>query len=159
MRSMRLSHWPASGMRCRSTEAPSQPISASTSPVVGIQKRRLVPVPFPAVVGLYGLIAYSVAQRTPELGLRIALGAGGRDVLRLVMAQSLGLIAIGVILGVATSLGVTRFMRSQLFQTGVADPGVYAASALLFSAVGILASYFPARRATRIEPADALRTE
>lgn len=112
-----------------------------------------------AVVGLYGLIAYSVTQRTQELGLRIALGAAGQDVVKLVMGQSLILIAVGVVTGVAGALAATRLTRSLLFNTDGADPIVYLLSGAIFTVVAMFASYLPARKASRIEPADALRMD
>jgi putative ABC transport system permease protein len=114
---------------------------------------------FLAAVGIYGLIAYSVAQRTQELGIRMALGAARSDILRLVVARGLTLTTAGIVIGVAGSLALTRLMSGLLYQTTPRDPITYAASVTLFITASLLASYLPARRATRIDPADALRAE
>ncbi|HEV2424796.1 MAG TPA: ABC transporter permease [Terriglobia bacterium] len=111
-----------------------------------------------AAVGIYGLIAYSVAQRTQELGLRMALGASPGDVLRLIVGNGLRLTVAGIAIGLAASLALTRLMASLLFQTNATDPLTFAGCALLFTAVVTLASYVPARRAMRINPTDALRS-
>jgi putative ABC transport system permease protein len=110
-----------------------------------------------AIVGIYGVIAYSVAQRTQELGIRIALGADQGDVLQLVVGHGLGLTLTGIVIGLAGAFALTRLMSSLLYQTSATDPIAFGASALLFTAVALLASYLPARRATRIDPTDALR--
>ena len=112
-----------------------------------------------AVVGIYGVIAYSVAQRTQELGIRMALGAARGDILRLVIWRGVALTAAGIVIGVAFSFTATRLMTTLLFQTSIHDPLSYIASAALFIAAALLASYLPARRATRIDPAEALRAE
>ena len=110
-----------------------------------------------AIVGIYGVIAYSVAQRTQELGIRMALGADPGDVLKLVVGHGLGLTLTGIAIGLAGAFALTRLMSSLLYQTSATDPIAFAVSALLFTAVALLASYLPARRATRIDPTDALR--
>ena len=110
-----------------------------------------------AMVGIYGVIAYSVAQRTQELGIRRALGAQQVDILRLVLRQGLGLTLAGTALGIAGALGLTRVMQGLLFQTSPTDPATFAAIALLFILVAAAASYIPARRATRVDPTAALR--
>ena len=112
-----------------------------------------------AMVGLYGLISYSVAQRTQELGIRLALGAGRGAVLRLVMRQGLILAVSGVILGVGGSYGLTRLMRSLLYGVSATDVWTFTICALLFIAIALLASFVPARRASQLDPAEALRTE
>ena len=114
---------------------------------------------FLAMVGIYGVIAYSVAQRTQELGIRMALGADRVSVLKLVIGRGLALTAGGLLLGVVGSLALTRVMSSLLYQTSAHDPLAYLASVFLFTVAALLASYLPARRATRIDPCDALRTE
>jgi putative ABC transport system permease protein len=114
---------------------------------------------FLAVVGIYGVIAYSVAQRTQEMGIRMALGAARADILKLVLTRGLILTIVGLIAGVAGSLALARVMASLLYQTSPHEPIAYIASALLFIAASLLASYVPARRATHIDPADALRAE
>jgi putative ABC transport system permease protein len=113
---------------------------------------------FLALVGIYGVIAYTVAQRTQELGIRMALGAARGDILRLVISRGIMLTLTGIAIGVAGSLALTKVMSSLLYQTSTYDPLAYIASALLFVAAALLASYLPARRATKIDPADALRT-
>jgi putative ABC transport system permease protein len=112
-----------------------------------------------AVVGLYGVMSYAVAQRTHEIGLRMALGAQTRDVLRMVVGQGMVLVAIGLGLGLGGALLLTRLMKSLLFGVSAADPLTYAGIALLLAAVAFLASYLPARRATKVDPMVALRYE
>jgi putative ABC transport system permease protein len=112
-----------------------------------------------ASVGIYGVIAYSVARRTHEIGIRMALGAQRRDVLRLVVGRGAGLVLAGVALGVAGALALTRVMSSLLYGVGAADPPTLAATALLLTAVSLLACYVPARRATKVDPLAALRYE
>ncbi len=112
-----------------------------------------------ATVGIYGVMAYSVIQRTQEIGIRIALGAQTGDVLKMVLRQGLRLIAIGLALGLATAHALTRFMQGLLFGVKAADPLTFAAIALLLTAVALLACWIPARRATKVDPLVALRTE
>jgi putative ABC transport system permease protein len=112
-----------------------------------------------ACVGLYGVISYSVAQRTREIGLRVALGARPRDVLRLVLGRGLGLAGLGIVLGLAGGLAVTRVISSLLFGVGARDPLTFAAVAALLSLVALAACLFPARRATKVDPMVALRYE
>jgi len=110
-----------------------------------------------AMVGIYGVIAYSVAERTGEMGVRIALGAQRAAILRLVLRQGLGLAGAGVVAGLAVSLGATRLLSSQLYHVSPTDPRAFAASAALFLAVAAWASYVPARRAMQADPMLALR--
>jgi predicted permease len=110
-----------------------------------------------AVIGIYGVIAYSVAQRTREMGIRRALGARQADILRLVVLQGLRLALAGVAVGIAGAFALTRLMTALLFHVSATDPGTFAFVALLFLCVALAASYIPARRATRIDPMAALR--
>ncbi|HZL93815.1 MAG TPA: FtsX-like permease family protein, partial [Vicinamibacterales bacterium] len=111
-----------------------------------------------ALVGLYGALAFSVAQRTQEIGIRRALGAGQPAVLRLIMGQALRLTAIGIAGGLAAALAVTRALESFLFQVSTTDLTTFAAMSALFVVVALLAALVPAWRAVRISPLSALRT-
>jgi ABC-type antimicrobial peptide transport system permease subunit len=110
-----------------------------------------------ALTGLYGVIAYTVAQRTREVGIRRALGAQPADILRLVLGQGFSLTIGGIVFGIGGGLALTRFLKSLLFQVSPADPATFAGVAILFLAAALLAAYIPARRATRIDPMQALR--
>jgi putative ABC transport system permease protein len=112
-----------------------------------------------AVTGVYGLLAYAVSQRTQEIGVRMALGAGRRDVMRLVVGQCLVLAAVGIALGLAGSFGVTRVIGSLLYNITATDPFTFAAAALFIVAVALVASYVPTRRAMGVDPLEALRSE
>jgi predicted permease len=112
-----------------------------------------------AVVGLYGVISYRVNQRTRELGIRVALGAGQREVLRLVLREGLRLAAIGIVIGVAGAFAGGRFLANQLYGVSPADPLTYTVIALLLGSVALVASYLPARRAAMVDPMVALRGE
>ncbi|MCW5970731.1 MAG: ABC transporter permease [Blastocatellales bacterium] len=112
-----------------------------------------------AAVGIYGVIAYGVTERTHEIGVRIALGAGRGDVMNLVIGQGLKLAVMGVGIGAAGALAVARLMSALLFQTGAADPLTFAGVGLLLLGAAALACYLPARRATRVDPMTALRYE
>jgi predicted permease len=112
-----------------------------------------------ATVGLYGLIAYSVAQRTQELGIRLALGADPRNIVFLVMRQGLVAAAAGVLVGAAGSFLLTRVMQSILFDVSATDVPTFTLSAVVFIAVAVVASYIPSRRAARLDPSDTLRYE
>ena len=112
-----------------------------------------------AACGLYGLMAYAVAQRRREIGVRMALGAEPRDVLRLVLTRALRIVATGLIVGLAGAAGVTRVLQRFLFGVTPTDPIVFAAVTFLLMTVGLVAAWVPARRATRIDPCAALRAE
>jgi predicted permease len=112
-----------------------------------------------AAIGLYGVVAYTVARRTREIGVRMALGAQRRDVQWMVLSRGLRLTAVGAGLGLALSVAATRFLRGFLYGLSPLDPAAFGAACLLWIAVAMLASYFPALRATRIDPVVALRYE
>ena len=110
-----------------------------------------------AAVGIAGVVGYSVVQRTQEIGVRMALGAQPRDVLRLVLGHSLGWTLMGVAVGIVAAIGLLRFLGSLLYEVKAADPFVLTAASLLLVFVAMAASYLPARRATRIDSVSALR--
>jgi putative ABC transport system permease protein len=110
-----------------------------------------------AMVGIYGVISYAVSRRTHEIGVRVALGAAPRDVFRLVVGQGMTLAVIGVVAGAAGALALSRLIAGWLFGVGAADPTTFAAVSILVAAVALAACYIPARRATRVDPLDALR--
>jgi ABC-type antimicrobial peptide transport system permease subunit len=112
-----------------------------------------------AGVGIYGMVAYRVNQRTHEIGVYMALGAQHRDVLRLVMKDGVKLGLMGIVFGLAGAIGLTRVMVSVLFEVKPADPATLVSVALLLAAIAVLACYIPARRALRIHPMNALRRE
>lgn len=112
-----------------------------------------------ASIGIYGVIAYSVAQRTRELGLRVALGAQAANVLTLVLRRAVLLIACGIVIGLAGALALTRFLSGLLFGVTATDPITFVTVALVLGAVAMVASYLPARHATKVDPMVALRTE
>ena len=111
-----------------------------------------------AAVGIYGVIAYGVTQRTQEIGIRMALGAQRRDVLAMVVKQALVLVAVGIAIGAAGALVLTRLMAGLLFQVGTSDPLTFAGVSGILAIVALLASYIPGRRATRVDPVVALRS-
>jgi len=112
-----------------------------------------------ACIGLYGLLSYDVARRTREVGIRMALGAEQRDVLRLVAGRGIALVVLGAAAGIAIALGVTRFMASMLYDVRANDPTTIAGVALLLGLVALAACWIPARRATGVDPMVALRYE
>jgi hypothetical protein len=112
-----------------------------------------------AMIGIYGVLAYSVARRTREMGVRIALGATPRNVLKLVLKQALLTAAIGVCVGIIGAFGLTRLLQSMLFGVQATDPITFALVTLILLAVAVVAAYVPARRATKVDPMIALRYE
>ncbi len=114
---------------------------------------------FLSMMGLYGVIAYLVSQRTREMGVRMALGASAGGIIRMVLGRGLTLAATGVVIGVAAAVGVTRFLESLLFGVEPTDPIVFSLAATGVIAGSLLAMYMPARRAASLDPATTLREE
>lgn len=112
-----------------------------------------------SAVGIYGLLQYSITQRTHEMGIRIALGAGQLDILRLVLGRGTRLALVGITIGAGVALAATRAISSLLYGVTATDPATFLAVAILFGLVAVVASYIPARRATRVDPMAALRCE
>jgi putative ABC transport system permease protein len=112
-----------------------------------------------AAVGTYGVLSYSVEQRTQEIGVRMALGAQARQVLGMVLGQGARLVAVGLVLGVVGALALRRILAGMLFGVAPTDPTIFASVVVVLSAVSLAACYLPARRATRISPMVALREE
>jgi len=112
-----------------------------------------------ATIGVYGLRAYDVSRRTREIGIRMALGATSRDVERLVMREGVRTTAIGVVIGLLLAAGIGKLVSGLLYRVSPFDPFVLTAAAFVLSTAAMLACYFPARRATRVAPTEALRAE
>ncbi len=112
-----------------------------------------------SALGIYGVVAYSVAQRTQEIGIRMALGAQPRAILALIFSQTGRMVGAGVVLGLVASFVATRYLGSLLFEIGAHDPVAFAAVPLFLALVALLACWLPARRATKVNPIIALRSE
>jgi putative ABC transport system permease protein len=110
-------------------------------------------------IGIYGVLAYSVSQRTNEIGIRIALGAAQSNIFRLVVGEAMLLVAISLAIGLLGAFMATRFLSSLLYGVGASDPITFASITTLIAAVGFLACWLPARRAARVDPVIALRAE
>ena len=111
------------------------------------------------MAGIYGVLSYSAAQRTHEIGIRLSLGAGRADVLKMMLRESISLVGTGIALGLALALAATRLLTGFLYGVRPTDPATLTFVVLLFMGVALLASYFPARRAMNVEPTVALRYE
>jgi ABC-type antimicrobial peptide transport system permease subunit len=112
-----------------------------------------------AAVGLYGVLSYSVGQRTREIGVRMALGAQSADVVSLVVRHGFKLASLGLLLGAAAAFALTRLLRTVLYEVSPFDPASFAAVAVVLALIGLFACWLPARRATRVNPIEALRAE
>ena len=112
-----------------------------------------------SAIGIYGLMAYSVQQRTQEIGIRLALGAGVGQVRNMVVFQGMRLALIGVVIGIGSAFGLSRLIASLLFGVKALDPGIFTVTPILLSSVALLAVWLPARRASQIDPMNALRCE
>ena len=112
-----------------------------------------------AAIGIYGVVSYGVLQRTRELGIRMALGAGEGTVLAMVLRQGMAPVALGIAVGIAAAWAATRVLRGLLFQVGATDPVTFLAVTIFLGMAALLACYLPARRAARSDPVIALRAE
>jgi putative ABC transport system permease protein len=112
-----------------------------------------------ATVGIYGVISYAVSQRTREIGVRMALGARPADVLRMILTEGLKLVAVGVVIGIAAALMLTRLLEGMVYGVSMRDPLIFVLVNLLLVTVSLAACYVPARRAMRVDPLVALRYE
>ena len=110
-------------------------------------------------VGIYGVTSYSVAQRTREMGIRAALGATAHDLVQLVASQSMRVVMIGAVIGLVLAFGAARLLTSQLYGVSAVDPLTFIGMPVVLLGVALVAALIPARRATRVDPAEALRTE
>jgi putative ABC transport system permease protein len=112
-----------------------------------------------ATIGLYGVVSYAVARRAREVGIRMSLGADGGSVIRMLMGSGLKLVAVGSIIGLAVAFAAARLLGGLLFNVSALDPMTFLLVPLVLGAAAMLAAYIPARRASRVDPASALRTE
>ena len=112
-----------------------------------------------AVIGVYGVLAYTMAQRTAEIGVRMALGASTADVVKSVLARGAALAGAGLAIGVAIALVTVRLLDNFLYQTNIHDPAMFVMAVLLLATAALAASYFPARKATKVDPVQALRAD
>ena len=112
-----------------------------------------------ASIGVYGVLSYSVSQRTQEIGVRVALGAGRRDVLRMIVGQGLRLAAIGIVIGLLGAFGAAQLIAALLYNVTPSDPMTFSVVAMFLASVATAASYIPARRAMAVDPIVALRNE
>jgi ABC-type antimicrobial peptide transport system permease subunit len=112
-----------------------------------------------ACIGLYGLLAYNVARRTSEFGIRSALGAQSSDIARSIVREALGLATVGIAIGVPAAIALAQIIRNQLYGVAPSDPLTFISGALLLLVVAALAAWLPARRATKVDPLEALRAE
>jgi ABC-type antimicrobial peptide transport system permease subunit len=112
-----------------------------------------------AAVGIYGLMSYAVEQRTQEIGIRMALGAGRGEMMKMILGQGMLLVSVGVVIGLAAAFGLMRFLGSLLFGVKATDPLTYATVTITLTAIALLAAFVPAQRATRVDPILALRQE
>jgi putative ABC transport system permease protein len=112
-----------------------------------------------AIVGLFGVMSYSVAQRTHEIGVRVAVGAEKSDIMRLILTEGMGIAVVGLGIGLLGAFGVSSLVKSQLFGVRATDPFTFLGVVLALAFVALAACYIPARRATRVDPMVALRYE
>jgi putative ABC transport system permease protein len=127
--------------------------------ITGLLGAFAVPALLLAALGIYGVVAYLVAQRGREIGIRMALGAQRRDVLALVLGEGMRLAGVGVLLGIVGAIATTRWLRSELYDTSSTDPLTFVVSAVVFAGIALVATLLPARRATTVDPARTLQSE